>query len=285
MATNAASLAITLLLKADIAGFEGKMRKLDASMKGHLKKWNSYAHKAIQKGVDLKKAGLSNMTAGAAAMAPIALMDREAAKLEDKIADVAKVTNTDFGSSGFKQLTKTAMDVSEHLGRSAGEAAELMANLAAGGVAKADLKAVAMQAGEIGVAFDVSAGEAGQAYMTIKNAMNLTRTQTTATLDAMNAATNKFGGKASELLNFMAQGGAGVAQTLKVAGTDMQAFGNAFQVIGKGSSEAATTMQRFQKAVLGNKELRAIFNKAGGGSAGLVAILDKANKSGEAYTY
>ncbi len=282
---SASQMAITLLLKADISGFEGKMRKLESAMQGSLKRMNTRGHAMMKKGLESKTAGLENMAKGAAGLAPFALLLKGAMDLEDKVADVAKVTGAAFGSKEFDKLKSTAREVSDHLGRSSSDAAELMANLAAGGVAEKDLKKVAMQAGEIGVAFDVTAGEAGQAYMVIKNAMNLTSKQTTATLDAMNAATNKFGGKASELLNFMAQGGAGVAQTLKVSGVDMQAFGNAFQVIGKSSGEAATTMQRFQKAVLSNSELRNIFNKAGGGSAGLVAILEKAQKSGDAYTF
>lgn len=269
------TLAIALLLSAKTNKASEQINRFASNADKRLKALNERASNLFSK-------GSNNIKAGAAMLLPIGAAVKMAADLEDKIADVAKVVDVDFGSKGFVALEKTAMRVGENLGRSSSETAALMAELAAGGIAKENLEAVATAAGKVGVAFDVSAGEAGKAYMVIQNAMNLTGEETMAVMNAMNAATNTYGGKASELLNFMAQGAASVATTLKVSGVEMQAFGNAFQVVGISSSEAATTMTRFQKAILTNAKAAEVFNKAGGGSAGMLAILEKAKASGNA---
>lgn len=271
----AKSLAIALVLSANTGKASASVDKFATEAEKRLAKINKKAD-------DRMSSGMSLMKSGAAMITPIVLAAKSAADLEDKIADVAKITGDDFGGKGFKDLSKQAMEVGKYLGRDAVEAADMMAELAAGGVARDRLAAVAKSAGEVGVAFGITAGEAGKSFMIIQNALNLTEQDTMSVMDAMNAATNKFGGKASELLNFMAQGGASVAKTLNISAVSMQGIANSFQVVGVSSSEAATTMERFQKAVLTNAKAAGIFNKAGGGSAGVMAILEKAKASGNA---
>lgn len=273
MSSNSA-LAIALLLTANtslasaaINRFTNNSRKQLESLKAAAT-WNDM--------------GSKNIRQGAAMAAPIILATAAAAKLESKIADVAKVVDVEIGTAAFNKLSNSAMEAGKYLGEMPGEVAELMSELAAGGVAAAQLDKMAIKVGKIGVAFDVTAGEAGKAWMTIQNAMNSTDAQTAAVMDAMNATTNKFGGKAKDLMQFMAEGGASVAQTLKISGVAMQAFGNAFQISGVSASESATTMERWQKAVLKNADAAKIFNKAGGGAKGMVAILEAAQKSGNA---
>ncbi|RLJ31379.1 TP901 family phage tail tape measure protein [Chryseobacterium sp. 7] len=282
---NHAATAVTLLLRADISGAESAIRQLDRSFSGTLSRINAQGQSLINKGKKMQEAGLSNMAGGAAMLAPLGLAVKQAIELESKIADVAKVTNDDFGSKGFTELTNNAIAVSNLYGGAATSVAELMAELAAGGVAKKEIDGVARSASKISFAFDMAAGEAAKGYMVIKNAMGITLKETDAVMDAMNAATNKFGGKASNLVTFMAKGGASVASTLKVSGTHMQAFGNALQVVGQSGEESATIMKRFQKAIIGNKELSAMFVKAGGGAKGLIAILEKAKASGNAFSW
>ncbi len=271
-------LAINLLLTADVSRAEKLIDQFTSKAGKRFAKMNLEATHRIQ-------SGFAKFELGRQLIRPLEGMLTAAVAFEDKMADVAKVTNTDIGTKEFKLLEDSARSVSAHINRSAIEAGELMANLAAGGVAEENLERVAKQAGEIAVAFDVSAGEAGDAYMMIMNAMNLSEKQVSSTMDAMNALTNKFGGKASQLLDFMASGAAGVANTLKVSGENMQAFGNSFLVVGKNSAEAATIMERFQKAIFANSELSKIFTDADGGTAGLVAVLEAAKKSGSAYQW
>lgn len=279
------STAVALILKADISGFEASMKKLDSSMSGFLKRQNEKGHKLMSSALDMKQNGLTNMAGGGAMLAPLGLAAKAAMDLESKIADVAKVTNDDFGSKGFQELTDNAIAISNKFGMASTSVGELMAELATGGVARKDLNGVAESASKISFAFDMMAGDAAKGFMVIKNAMGISLKETNTVMDAMNAATNKFGGKASRLVDFMASGGASVASTLKVSGVNMQAFGNAFQVVGKSSEEAATTMQRFQKAILANSDLNKTFVKAGGGAKGLIAILDKAKESGNPFDY
>lgn len=282
---NNAATAVTLLLRADTSGVESAMRRLDSSMSGTLNRINAQGQSFIDRGKKMQESGLSNMAGGAAMLAPLGLAVKQAIDLESKIADVAKVTNDDFGSKGFAELTNNAIAISNQYGMASTSVAELMAELAAGGVARKDIDGVAQSASKISFAFDMAAGDAAKGFMVIKNAMGITIKETNSVMDAMNAATNKFGGKASSLVTFMAKGGASAASTLKVSGENMQAFGNALQVVGQSGEESATIMKRFQKAIMGNDELSAMFVKAGGGAKGLITILEKAKASGNAFSW
>lgn len=271
---NKTALAIALLLTANTAQASAAIGKFTSDAQKRLEKVKSAA--------TWDAWGNSNIKAGALMAAPIVYATAQAAKLESKIADVAKVVDIELGTKEFTALSNSAMEAGKYLGQMPGDVAELMAELAAGGTAADKLDKMAITVGKIGVAFDVTAGEAGKAWMTIQNALNATEKDAAVIMDAMNAVTNKYGGKAKELMQFMAEGGASVAQTLNVSGVAMQAFGNAFQSVGISASESATTMERFQKAVLQNAEAAKIFNQAGGGAKGLVAILEAAKASGNA---
>ncbi|MCO5285209.1 MAG: phage tail tape measure protein [Chitinophagaceae bacterium] len=278
MPSGSSLMAVALMLTANTSSASRAINQFAT-------KTQKKIHELSTKAKDLTSAAANNFKNAGIIAAPFIAATKEAINLESKIADVAKVVDVDFGSEAFGKLTQQAIDISNKFGNASTSVAELMAELAAGGVSSDKIGEVAIAANKISFAFDVAAGEAGKSFMIIRNAMNLSLEDTNKVMDAMNATTNKFGGKASELLNFMAQGGASVAQTLKVSGTDIQAFGNAFQVIGKSSGEAATTMDRFQKAILTNANLKKTFDDAGGGARGLLAILEKARRSGDAFSY
>lgn len=287
MPFNAAKLAVTLLLTADIKGFEGKMQRLERSMKGSLARMNKFGHNMEKTGVNMKKAGLTNVMTGAAYMAPLAFLTKKAVDLESATADIAKVlpTTVAVGSAGFLNLEKSAMKVGAALGRSAEDSAGLMASLAAGGVAQKDLERTALLAGKIGVAFDVTGLEAGQSFQAIRNAMQLNEQQAMQVMNANNALANSYGSTidaSARLMKFMTDTGASVAASLHTTGGEMESFANSFMTIGIDSETAGTSIARFSKAILTNSKLASIFNKSGGGMKGVVAILDQAKESGNA---
>ena len=53
---------VALILKADIAGFEASLRKLDGSMSGFIKKQNEKGHKLMSSALNMKQDGLKNMS-------------------------------------------------------------------------------------------------------------------------------------------------------------------------------------------------------------------------------
>jgi TP901 family phage tail tape measure protein len=145
-------------------------------------------------------------------------------------------------------------------------------------VAVNELDEVAKIAGEMAVAFDMLPEQAGDAFIKMRNAMNLSIPEAKKAVDAMNFLSDSTAAKASQILDFMAAGGASVASTLKTGAPMMQAFGATLVSIGKSGAEAATIMERFQKGVLSNKEMSAIFQEAGGGVNGLLTVLKAGGK-------
>lgn len=219
--------------------------------------------------------GKTSAIAGATFAAPIIYATNKAIEFEDKMADVAKVYNTKIGDSSFMQLGEQAKDLSEYLSKSAEESAALMASLGQGGVDQSDLQKVSRTAGEMAVAFDLTADIAGDRYTKLKNALNSSWSETAKIGDAINFLSDKQASKASEILEFMAAGGAGVAKTSKTAGKDLAAMGSYLISVGKSGAESSTIMERFYKGIMKNAGTRSMFMKAGQGAEGFMKVLEK----------
>lgn len=227
--------------------------------------------------------GRNAVVVGAAVAAPLIAATQQAVAFEDKMADVAKVMNLQVGSAEFKAMGEEAKKAAIQLKILPDEAAGLMAALAQGGVVKEELQEVTRIAGQMGVAFGLPAELAGERFIKMKNALGETTKATKVVADAINHLSDNSAAKATDILDFMAAGGAGVANTLKLRGQAAAAFGATLISMGKSGAESATIMERFQKGVLSNVELRTTFEKAGGGAEGLLAVLKKAeNLSGAA---
>lgn len=222
---------------------------------------------------------------GAALAVPIVYATKKALDFESAMADVAKVANLDTASKSFKGLEEQAKKLGETLATPSTEIAKLYTSLLAGGTAQNELNKVARIAGEASVAFDITQEAAGEAFSVMKNAMNLSVDETKKAFDATNAITNKFGGKAAQILEFMSQGGASVARTLKAGAPEMEAFGRALMQSGVSASEAGTVMQRFRLGLYNNAEAMKVFNAEGGGAGGMAKVFETAQKSGDAFKW
>lgn len=224
--------------------------------------------------------GMAQIGAGVAIATPLVVATKAAMDFEEKMADVAKVLDVSIGSDKFKSLSKDAQSLAFYLGKTPADAAALMAALSAGGVAESDLATVTKMAGEMGVAFDMTSEDAGKSFVKIKNALGTTIPETKKVADAINHLSNLMASEAPELVNFMASGGSSVAAAFGIAGKDAAAFGSTMISMGKSSSEAATIMERFAKGIFKDDAVKKVFDKAGGGAQGLVAVLEQANKKG-----
>lgn len=231
------------------------------------------------------KVGKQFTASGIALAAPLVAVTKQAMNFEDAMADVAKVANLDRTKQEFKDMSAEVMKTSEYLGTSAEDVAKLYSSLKSGGTATSDLGRVSKIAGEASVAFDMSQEAAGEAFMTMKNSMGISVKETKDAFDATNAITNNFGGKASEILDFMSSGGASVARTLKATAPEMEAFGRSLTMSGVSASEAGTVMQSFRAHLYKNSEALGIFKKAGGGGKGMKAVFDAAAASGDPFKW
>jgi TP901 family phage tail tape measure protein len=249
-------------------------RVVDAATRQQLNKLNELNNKASN--LFGKGAGLT--AAGAALAVPLYQATQAAISFEDKMADVGKVLNLKTGSEQLGKVGDQVKTMSEYLALMPEQVAGLYASLAQGGIAVDDLDAVAKIAGEMAVAFDMLPEQAGDAFIKMRNALNLSIPEAKKAVDAMNFLSDTTAAKASQILDFMAAGGASVAGTLKTGAPMMQAFGATLVSIGKSGAEAATIMERFQKGVLSNKQMSELFQAAGGGVNGLLTVLKAGSK-------
>lgn len=231
-----------------------------------IKQANKNAKAAFEVG---KKAAIT----GAVMAAPLIYATEKAIAFEDTMADVAKVYNTKIGDSAFLQLGEQAKDLSVYLSKSAEESASLMAALGQGGVEQSNLNKVAKTAGQMAVAFDLTADIAGDRYTKLKNALGSSWDETAKLGDAINYLSDNQASKASEILEYMAAGGAGVAKMAKASGQDIAAMGSYLLSVGKSGAESATIVERFYKGIMKSSTARKVFQNAGEGAAGLMAVL------------
>jgi TP901 family phage tail tape measure protein len=219
---------------------------------------------------------------GAMLAAPIGYAVNEAVKFEDKMGDVAKVMNLDFGSAGFAKVSEEVKDLSVYLAQTPEDVAELYANIAQGGAAADQVGEISRLAGEIGVAYGISAGLAGESFIKLSNSMGLTVAETKKVTDAINTLGNNTASTSAQLLEFMSAGGAGAARNLGLAGQEAAAFGSVLIANGKSAAEAGTIFERTMKGILSNEAMRADFERNGGGLSGMLALFEKASKMGNA---
>ncbi len=216
---------------------------------------------------------------GLAIMTPLALAANEAINFEDKMASVSKVLNLQNGSKQLNEIGNQVKGLGDYLAKSPTQVAELYANLAQGGAPRKELTKIAKLAGEVGVAFDIDPGIAGDRFIKLSNAMGLTVDQTKKATDAINHLSDKTAAKASQILDFFAAGAAGAARALNLSAQEAAALGSVYISRGKSGEESATTVERMAKTLRNSdKQAGKIFKAAGGGLAGLLLAIRKGDQ-------
>lgn len=206
--------------------------------------------KATEYQAKLKENAMSSagtlMGMAAAATGAVALPVKQAIAMEDAMAEVAKVTN--FDPKGLKQVQEQLEQMSLKIPLSAEGLANIMASAAQSGVAQKDLISFTEQAAKMGVAFDITAEEAGTMMAKWQSGMGLTLDKTYELADAVNELSNANAATASQVGEVLKRYGA----LGKVAGlTEKQTAAFAASVIASGAEAevAATGIKAFMRAL------------------------------------
>lgn len=183
---------------------------------------------------------------GAAATATVGLPVAEAMKMEDAMAEVRKVT--DFTPKGLQQTQAELEKMSMRIPFTADGLAQIMASAAQSGVAQKDLISFTEQAAKMGVAFDITAEEAGTMMAKWQSGMGLTLEQTFSLADATNALSNSNAATAAQIGEVLKRYGA----LGKVAGlTEKETAAFAASVVASGAEAevAATGIKAFMRSM------------------------------------
>lgn len=172
---------------------------------------------------------------------------KAAMSMQDAMADIAKVVNFD-DPEGIAKMQTTLEKMSLSIPVTAEGLAQIAAAAGQSGVAAGELAAFTEQAAKMGVAFDMTAADAGEMMAKWRSGMQLTQDQAVALADATNALSNANAAQAKQIGETLQRYGA----LGKVAGlTETQTAALAATVISSGAEAevAATGINAFMRAL------------------------------------
>ncbi|MGF9694691.1 phage tail tape measure protein [Rhizobium sp. 0TCS1.26] len=165
---------------------------------------------------------------------------------ESAFADVRKVV--DANEEQFDNMRRTIRQMSTELPIAANDIAALFAAAGESGVATGDLKSFSEMAARVGIAFDMSAGEAGESLAKLKTQLGLTVGETGDMADAINHLSNNMASKAKDITNYMLRVGA-LAEMGGFTKEQIAGIGSAMIAAGAEAETAGTAMQNVVKAL------------------------------------
>ena len=165
---------------------------------------------------------------------------------ETAFADVRKVV--DATDEQFENMRRTIRQMSTELPLASTEIAALFAAAGESGVATADLKQFSEMAARVGIAFDMTAGQAGESLAKLKTQLGLSVAQTGDLADAINHLSNNMASKASDVTEYMLRVGA-LAEMGGFSAEQIAGIGSAMIAAGAQAETAGTAMQNVVKAL------------------------------------
>lgn len=240
--------------------------------------------------------GGTALAAGAGLAAPLVVASREAMGFEDAMADVRKVV--DFPTpAAFKAFNDDLLNLSTRIPVAADGLAQIAALGARAGVPLGDLSAFTETAAKMGVAFDLSAEDAGQMMATWRTAFGMGQKDVTQLANQVNALTNAFGGNPAAVSEMITRIGplgdvAGVsagsigalAQLMNSVGIESEigATGIKNMMLALSKGEAATKTQKKAFAALGMDASRVAQQMQTDSEGAITGVLDALAKLPEA---
>lgn len=234
------------------AGFHTQMAKLKEDLQRATKaKIRLDMDEAKQKLANLK----TEIVASAASVAIIAAPIKSAIDFESSMADVKKVV--DFKTPDeLKEFSNQILNMSRDIPLSVNEIASITASGGQLGIAKENLMDFTQTAAKMGVAFDMSAKEAGDNMATLMNIFNMSVDGVRGLGDTINHLSNNSASTANKIVNAVGRI-AGNAKDMGLSADATAGLASSFIALGKQPEVAATAINSML-TVLNNAD------KAGG---------------------
>lgn len=181
---------------------------------------------------------------------------KSAMDLEEGMAGVAKVT--DMSAQDLALMSQDLLDVSTRIPMAATGMAEIAAAAGAAGVGsgmkdqRQQLATFTEDAAKMGIAFDMTAQDAGSTMAKWRTAFQLTQPQVRALGDQVNALTNRFGGSAASVTDIVTKIGP-LGKVAGLAAPQIAALGSTLNSIGVENDVAATGIKNMMLALTKGK--------------------------------
>lgn len=200
---------------------------------------------ALQKQTEITDRSMSRLGTGAGVVAagltlaaPLVLATAEAVRFESAMANVKKVV--DFPTPrAFREMNRDILRLSLVTPLAATELAEITAAAGQAGIARGELLRFTRDAAKMGVAFDISAGEAGGAMTGLRTIFKLTQNEVVGLGDAYNYLSNNMDARAADIVNIANRAGA-TGRLFGLSGQQVGALGASFLAL-KTPPEVAST--------------------------------------------
>ena len=203
-----------------------------------LKRVEEARERNLAKREQYKDGILGTIALGATVAAPI----KAAMNFESTMADIKKVVDAPKGQDEdtfFKAIGKQILDMSKILPMTADEIGRIFAAGGQSGVATEDLAKFTESAVKMGVAFDISAEQAGQAMAEMRAAFGMTQDQVNTLADQMNYLDNNGAAAAKDIMEIVQRIGP-LAKVAGVSASQVAALGSTLRGMGVQNEIAAT---------------------------------------------
>ncbi|GEM50030.1 phage tail tape measure protein [Deinococcus cellulosilyticus] len=173
--------------------------------------------------------GASLMAGGLGLAAPLIFGANEAINFEDKLADVRKVMDELENHQVFQKMGADLRRMSNVIPMTAQDLTEIGAFAAASKLEDTRKGVLRMieDSAKMGVAFDMSAADSGEALAGLRNIFGLTEDGVVELGDAVNYLGNNTSARARDMVNFLNRAGA-VGKQVGLTAMQTAALGNAF---------------------------------------------------------
>lgn len=215
--------------------------------------------RGLQRGANLSVAGAGAIYTGRRILSAVAAPVQAAMQFESAMADVSRVVDFDT-PDGLQEMGRDILALSREIPLAADGIAQIVAAGGEAGFARDELLDFAGMAARIGVAFDISAEDAGRGMATIRTALGLTLEDTGLVFDAMNHLSNNMAARAPQVLDFMTRVGSDglragfTAQETLAIGSAMIAAGAGADVAGTSFRNVTRMLQRGASATTRQQE-------------------------------
>lgn len=213
-----------------------------------------------------KREGYKQGIMGTVALgATVAVPLKQAMDFEDTLADIRKVANFDT-PGGLVKMGQTIQDMSTRLPMAANDIGKIVAAGAQSGIATGELAKFAEAAVKMGVAFDISAEEAGQSMAEMRAAFGMTQDQVNILADKINLLGNNTAASAKDILDITQRIGplgsvAGAASgSIAAMGATLRGMGVQNEIAATGIKNLLLTLSSGKSAT---KAQQAVFKQLG----------------------
>lgn len=241
-------LAIGLVITAGVSGAIKGIQGVCSSFKI----LRDESLKTTQKMGALAKTGMASLGTLALSAAAVAGTIRgladPAIKFESAMADVRKVVDFDTPEQ-FKEMGNDILKLTRTIPMAGEEIAAIVAAGGQSGVARENLLGYAKDAATMGVAFDMAAGDAGEAMATMANVLGKPITEMAQFGDVINHLSDNANSKAKDIVNVITRVG---SDTRMLGLTEKQsaALGSTFLSMGKAPELAAQAVKGMSSSFL-----------------------------------